>query len=369
VKKDDLEIKLFDRPNSPLFARLADEYLAANRIDDAKKICTEGLKHFPGYGTAHLVLSKCHFVENNFALALACVENAQGCIPDPELLEGLCDELLAIISKGGVPQTGVERTMESEEVQTGTEADGPVLAVEEEELIPEPTEESTASLPEGSPATPSGETERKIESEETIEIEETPVAESDLGTISAAETVEEDTLESLSIEEIPEVSTLPATVQDEDHEERIPGEPVSDILPDVEPLPPQVQDMQIIEAHSAEIPPVIEETTSEIPVQGDQISHEETTEEIGRPSGQPLVEETAEPIPPASEKPDVPEYQPTETDRIITRTLAEIYASQKAYEEAIVTYRLLKEQKPERVEEIDARIAELRKLQQDRTKE
>ena len=55
--------------------------------------------------------------------------------------------------------------------------------------------------------------------------------------------------------------------------------------------------------------------------------------------------------------------------RIVSKTLAEIYASQGAYDEAIITYRLLKEYRPERSAECDTRIAELENLRQEKIKE
>jgi hypothetical protein len=48
-----------------------------------------------------------------------------------------------------------------------------------------------------------------------------------------------------------------------------------------------------------------------------------------------------------------------ERDRIVSRTLAEIYASQGAITEAVVTYRLLLERMPERSEQMEERLKEL----------
>ncbi len=48
-----------------------------------------------------------------------------------------------------------------------------------------------------------------------------------------------------------------------------------------------------------------------------------------------------------------------EEGRIVSRTLAEIYATQGQFEEAIVTYKLLERKYPERNQEFDLRIKEL----------
>ena len=55
---------------------------------------------------------------------------------------------------------------------------------------------------------------------------------------------------------------------------------------------------------------------------------------------------------------------PGDEGRIISKTLAEIYATQGAYGEAILTYRLLKRMRPEMVPQIDRRIGELEGLSQ-----
>lgn len=371
MTKEELELKLLDRPHSPLFARLADEYLAAGRIDDAKKICSEGLKKFPGYGTAHLILSKCHFVENNFALALASVENAQACIPDPDLLEGLCEELLAVISKGG----GLERADEPTEsiVEPGLNA-GPVT----EEPPAEPDgvlvdESSPAAIAE-IPAVPSEEIQEEIV---PVAAEERPVA-------TAAPTDQQLPLESEPAEVRPEgaeareaPSEIPpqsSAVVEETAEEPDLDETVPEDMLEAAPESPEIR-ISSEQTPSAE--PVSKEVAEVAPVEGlapaDQLPNVEESAEVSEPAGSPVSTTPPEEIPTVpgevAETAGTAEYQPTETDRIITRTLAEIYASQKAYDEAIVTYRLLKEQKPECMEEIDARIAELQRLQQEKSRE
>jgi len=60
---------------------------------------------------------------------------------------------------------------------------------------------------------------------------------------------------------------------------------------------------------------------------------------------------------------EIPEQPTTEiTGGIVTRTLAEIYASQGAYNEALQTYRLLLKQKPEQRVIIEKRIRELEEI-------
>ena len=53
------------------------------------------------------------------------------------------------------------------------------------------------------------------------------------------------------------------------------------------------------------------------------------------------------------------QWMPVEEGRIVSKTLAEIYATQGAYQEALLTYRLLKQQRPSHKDEFDQRIKEL----------
>jgi tetratricopeptide (TPR) repeat protein len=53
-----LEERLAKDPGSPVFAPLADAYRKAGRIEEAVRLCLEGLARFPAYATARLILAK-----------------------------------------------------------------------------------------------------------------------------------------------------------------------------------------------------------------------------------------------------------------------------------------------------------------------
>jgi tetratricopeptide (TPR) repeat protein len=55
-----LEARIASNTKSPSFARLASHYVKEGKIQKAVDVCLEGLKYFPNYGTAHLVLGKCY---------------------------------------------------------------------------------------------------------------------------------------------------------------------------------------------------------------------------------------------------------------------------------------------------------------------
>ncbi len=84
----------------------------------------------------------------------------------------------------------------------------------------------------------------------------------------------------------------------------------------------------------------------------------------GEYTATPVISFTEIPTPPAV--PSISEVPTTsrekfliEDGRIISKTLAEIYAMQGEYGEAIITYRMLRQQRPQMQEECDLRISEL----------
>ena len=55
-----LEARLAANPRSPSFAHLAGLYLKDGNTEKAQQICIEGLRLFPHYATAHLLLAQCY---------------------------------------------------------------------------------------------------------------------------------------------------------------------------------------------------------------------------------------------------------------------------------------------------------------------
>lgn len=48
-------------PESRLFAPLADAYRKSGLVDKAVQLCEEGIKRFPDYASAHVILGKCYY--------------------------------------------------------------------------------------------------------------------------------------------------------------------------------------------------------------------------------------------------------------------------------------------------------------------
>lgn len=64
-----LENHLSENPASILFARLADAYLQLEKIDEAIKICEDGIKRYPFYATGHYVLGKSYLAKKLYEQA------------------------------------------------------------------------------------------------------------------------------------------------------------------------------------------------------------------------------------------------------------------------------------------------------------
>ncbi|SRR5712692_3362101 len=87
----ELEARVHDHPQSPLFARLAEEYLRSRRVHDAFRLCEEGLRLFPEYTTAHLVAAGCFAQRSEFQYALHHIDVAIDRLPENRVLAKLRD--------------------------------------------------------------------------------------------------------------------------------------------------------------------------------------------------------------------------------------------------------------------------------------
>ncbi len=56
-------------PESVIFARLADTYLKKDKLDLATELCEDGIKKHPYYTTGHFILGKCYLAKKKYELA------------------------------------------------------------------------------------------------------------------------------------------------------------------------------------------------------------------------------------------------------------------------------------------------------------
>ncbi|MBI1807914.1 MAG: tetratricopeptide repeat protein [Ignavibacteria bacterium] len=243
---EQIELKLSRRQLSPLFARLASEYLIAGRIPEARDLCLAGLERYPSYSTANLILARCFAAKGEYSTALSFFQHVIKQHPNSHLLKNL--------------QAEWQRFTEPV-----TEPSAPVDSMPtQDSLVVEHEETAEAILPTNEP-------------QMTEDISSAEVA-------TTARDEEHHTEDVSSLGQEPVQLEFPTTPSEE--------------IPQSEISPESIQDVQ---------------AASDI----------------------------------------------TEDRRIVSRTLAEIFAAQGAYGEAIITYQLLKRKKPELSGEFDERIKEL----------
>ena len=81
---------------SPLFARVAENEIEKNNIDEAIKILTEGLINHPDFSVAYFLLSKAHTIKGNYGQALKFVKKGSELIHSPKTFDYYLREIDAI---------------------------------------------------------------------------------------------------------------------------------------------------------------------------------------------------------------------------------------------------------------------------------
>ena len=363
---EQIEEKLTRRPQSPLFACLAAQYLDRQNTEKAHEVCLSGIDLYPSYSSAHYILAKVFSQEQHFGAALESIERALSINPTAVTFLKFRQE----IKQKFQPET--ESPMES----------GPVVQPE------------------------------SIEQTESAQTDETPIdliigdippeKQNEVLAEQESELLEPDNVreasESISTDESPEQLYDQATTTELLTSEHLLSEPVEqtqatesdpEIIPEIGP-----DDQVNVEEHEInkidELPEVsaepemqtMEATTLVEPSEAISVIHEEpiSQPEYSAPlmvTGPTDTEETLPQEAQTADESDIVEQpvqmeEPTSVHlidggRIVSKTLAEIFASQGEYAEAITTYTLLKQIRPSLTEQIDARIAVLELLHQAKT--
>lgn len=310
-----IEEKFSKRPHTPLFARLADQYRKVGRIQEARELLLTGLQRYPSYTTAQIVLAKCYADEKRFSDALEILQRIRTSNPNADKIKLFVEQCENELSKVVQP--------------TQAAVDAPREVSVKEELPSHETLQKETVLQES------------FTSEEAVTVEETPV-QVVTEPVSQEELQEaQPTIEPVVVKEEP----LPTDVK---REEEISSQP-------------QVREQFGVEPFVSEKPaeagmiesPIASEDSAEQPFAS--VQEERSVQVVTEP--QLLVEQEeqlSEPQPAAD----------IDDGRIVSRTLAEIYVQQGAYREALITYQLLKRQKPHLTAECDKRIAEIETMVQ-----
>jgi tetratricopeptide (TPR) repeat protein len=399
---EQLESKLSRRLHTPLFARLASEYLSSSRITEARNLCIAGIEKYPSYSTPYLLLAKCYETENNLPSALESIQHAKALNPNSQVIceyyskieNYLSDssakytelqnpELTETIGSGEFNQKSEAIVQDQSEIESNPQDLSPVeempLSVQEnqifllqddllvdgiaktseEEDVPatdvdtrnEPTlinEQAADFLGEGTniitPEPILAMNDLVVIPEENTEVIDTAPDKQD-------ETVETESGESIIISEesaepvIQEAAEIPDQIEDKSE--------INQPSLDVEQVSLRQSDInehQYIEQQDEQPLTSTPDQESDVSIQELPISYEES---VTSPVKQDEFLNSA--------NIDTPPPLDTHDDdgRIVSKTLAEIYAAQGEYNEAIITYQLLKQLHPQNSEKIDARIGEL----------
>jgi tetratricopeptide (TPR) repeat protein len=166
---DFLSQKLSDNPQSPLFARLADLYLAKNQSAEALKLCEAGVQTYSSYATGYVVLGKCYSALNENSKARLAFTQALHLAPFNQLARKLLEEI-PLTTDEPIPTQEIEaadttpptaETAVQEESLPVQNADEPQLSIEtiaevpvEEEAAQESVQQTETEIVETPPVEP-----------------------------------------------------------------------------------------------------------------------------------------------------------------------------------------------------------------------
>lgn len=111
-----IEGRIEKRPHSTLFARLASHYLQNGRHQLARELCERGLKVYPTYSTAHLILARCFAADGNFVGALRSLQIPIAAHPESPVLTRLYRDWTGRLSEEEMA------SLNAEPVESGGEA-------------------------------------------------------------------------------------------------------------------------------------------------------------------------------------------------------------------------------------------------------
>ena len=358
-----LERTLSTKSRSPIVVQLASLYLEAGRPHDALRYCDDAIAHFPHYTTAHLVRAKVLSALEMKAEARREYEIVHSILPDIELLKAKLDEIPASETETfaepapaeDLSATAAEETFEEATTHT------PVSAEEDQpaQAETEPREESMVEEEFVAPSEENSESQEEAPAEQDVVLEATTddpfgIGSSEEAPITSEETMTEVPADEGSIEENTFGDLGPVEA------EAAPAE--GEATPEGRSSYEEFADAMRRELSGTEGTASIKEFL-EVDSQEDG-GEEQANDEIGElteklqnaPKITPIIDITEKKAPPPSE-----EDTPAGTG-FVTPTLAEIYAKQGWYEDAIVAYKTLARIKPAEKERFEKRIQELEEL-------
>ena len=122
--------------NSPLFIRKADEEIQNNQVESAVEILTAGLKLYPNYAAAHLLLGRAYSLLGDFNQAIKSIKTGSVLINSTETYNYYLKEIDAVRKKRSLFDSSTRTSFFSSEIEPSQ----PELNIEEkkaEEINPE----------------------------------------------------------------------------------------------------------------------------------------------------------------------------------------------------------------------------------------
>lgn len=358
-----LEKKVGPQSRSPLFAQLASLYLQAKRARDALRLCDSGLEHYPFYTTGHLVRGKALLASNMRAEARREFEFVLDFLPNNETVTSL----LAQIPQGKeesiepIPQTIRPKSVQPEQYIAPAPPQPP--QVPEPEPVIEVSKEATVfdAVTQPPPVSETVDVFGINADKSTIEAptvqEPSPFGDFNIPSQEPAPSFEPP----LSTAEQPTEFNLATTTPDA-------GFPTS-LVPPVEETFDIFANRQKVELSGANTISLDDYLNNRQPAQP-------SMPELPPPISinvQDKIEELTQKLQKVDRITPVINFAQKETTTVseqdtpagmgfVTPTLAEIYAKQGWFDDAIKAYRTLARSKPAERERFEKRITELEEL-------
>lgn len=353
--------KISESPQSPLFARLADLFIAKDKTIEALQLCEEGVKTHPQYYAGYIVLGKIHLALKEYSKARTAFQQAHDLSPFNRTIETL------IASVPDKPDESTRTTDENYFAPSGeqpqTEQVQEPVQLQEETVQPSPAEPQFESPT----AEEMGFTQSADEIDTAISPEpQTPVQ-------SSGEKFP--SFDDYFAQHQSQISAGPVSTLDEyldgaaqqtvQHNEFVPGESVVD-----EPISPAEEE---VPARAHEEPEAVFSSPEQAQLFAEMMG-EQTEREPSRGSSSDIGElaeklQNAERIKPEEnyQQQSFPgeEGQSYESE-MVTPTLAEIYASQGEFNAAIQAYEILMFSQPAKAAEFQKRIQDLQQKQMEK---
>ncbi len=108
-----------DDPSSVVFAPIADYLLRYGMINDAMKVCREGIKHHPRLVIGRIVMARIHVQRGNWEEAQSEIEAALAIAPMNTQALSLANEIAASLTEGRPTDTTPQHPREDHPIDHG----------------------------------------------------------------------------------------------------------------------------------------------------------------------------------------------------------------------------------------------------------